>query len=79
MPDHWPRSIARFGQFRPAAGVAAEADEKHINTLLYCMGEGVSAVLASTNITADKQKVYSKVVEKFDALFKVRRNVIFKQ
>ena len=78
-PDDWPRWIARFVQFRAAAGLAADSDEKQVNTLLYCMGEGAAAVLASTNITAEERKDYLKVVEKFDAFFRVRRNVIFER
>ena len=60
-------------------GLAADSDEKLVNTLLYCMGEGAAAVLASTNITAEERKVYLKVVEKFGAFFRVRRNVIFER
>ena len=78
-PDDWPRWIARFVQFRAAAGLAADSDEKQVNTLLYCMGEVAAAVLASTNITAEERKDYLKVVEKFDAFFRVRRNVIFER
>ena len=76
-PDDWPQWIARFNQFREAAGLAEESNEEQVNTLLYCMGEGASSVLASTNITSDERKVCSKDVEKLDAFFKVRRNVIF--
>ena len=65
--DDWPRWIARVVQFRAAAGLAAVSDEKQVNTLLYCMGEGAAAVLASTNITVEERKVYLKVVENFDA------------
>ena len=78
-PDDWPQWIARFNQFREAAGLAEESNEKQVNTLLYCMGEGASSVLASTNLTSDERKVYQKVVEKLDAFFKVRRNVIFER
>ena len=42
-PDDWPRWIARFAQFRAAAGLAADSDdEKQVNTLLYCMDEGAA-------------------------------------
>ena len=41
--------------------------------------EGAAAVLASTNITAEERKDYLKVVEKFDAFFRGRRNVIFER
>ena len=33
----------------------------------------------STNIVAEDKKDYSKDIEKFDAHFKVRRNVIFER
>ena len=76
-PDDWPRWIARFVQFRAAC--SGPSDEKQVYTLLCCMGEGAAAVLASTNITAEERKVYLKVVEMFDAFFRVRKNVIFER
>ena len=45
----------------------------------YCMGKGAAVVLALSNITAEERKVYLKVVEKFNAFFRVRRNVIFER
>ena len=39
-PDDWPLWIARFNQFREAAGLAEESNEKQVNTLHYCMGKG---------------------------------------
>ena len=47
------------------------------NTLLYCMGKGVAAVLALINITAEERKVYLKVVEKFDAFLRVRNVILW--
>ena len=32
-PDDWPQWIARFNQFREAAGLAEESNEKQVNTL----------------------------------------------
>jgi len=52
---------------------------KQVNTLLYCVGEEAEAVLTSTNVTEEERKVYDTVVEKFDAFFRVRRNVIFER
>lgn len=43
------------------------------------MGEEAEAVLESTNISAAGKKVYNTVIEKFDAFFKVRRNIIFER
>ena len=43
------------------------------------MGEGSDSVLSSTDITAEERKVYKTVMEKLDAFFKGRRNVIFER
>ena len=45
------------------------------------MGEDAeeTRTLTSINISKDDQKQYSTVIEKFDAFFKVRKNVIFKR
>ena len=37
------------------------------------------AVLSSTRVTAEKWKEFDAVVDKFDAFFKVRKNVIFER
>ena len=78
-PDDWPRWKRRFEQFRVASGLASDDALKQVNTLLYCLGEEAEGVLTSTNATADERKVYDTVVGKFDAFFKVRRNVIFER
>ena len=78
-PDDWPRWKRRFEQFRVASGLASDDAVKQVNTPLYCLGEEAEGVLTSTNATDDERKVYDTVVEKFDAFFKVRRNVIFER
>ena len=78
-PDDWPRWRRRFEQFRSAAGLQDASATKQVNTLLYCLGEEAESVLMSTNITEEERKDYSKVIEKFDDFFKVRRNVIFER
>ena len=50
---------------------------KQVNTLLYCLGEEAESMLRSTKITEEETKNYETVLEKFDSLFQVRRNVIF--
>ena len=35
------------------------------------------AVLSSTRVTAEERKEFDAVIDKFDAFFKVRKNVIF--
>ena len=78
-PDDWPRWKKRFEQFRLASGLASEGEERQISTLLYCLGGEAEDVLGSTNITKGEQKQYSKVLEKFDSHFQVRRNLIFER
>ena len=46
--------------------------------ILFCTEEA-DAVLSSTNVTAEERAVYETVLEKFDAFFQVRRNVIFER
>lgn len=50
-----------------------------MSTLLYCLGEEAEPVLKSTDITTDERGRYDIVVEKLEAYFKVRRNVIFER
>ena len=78
-PDDWPRWKRRFKQFRIASGLSEEGNTKQVSTLLYCLGEESEAVLASTNATVDERKVYNTVMQKFDAFFGVRKNVIFER
>ena len=78
-PDEWPKWKKRFEQYRSASGLDAEADPRQVDTLLYCMGEEADTVLASTHISTEDQKKYDAVVGKFDAYFKVRRNIIFER
>ena len=78
-PDDWPHWKRRFEQFRVASGLVSDGEVKQVNTLLYCVGEEAEAVLTSTNATEEDREVYDTVVAKFDAFFKVRRNVIFER
>ena len=43
------------------------------------MGENADNVLTSTHISEEGRKQYNSVIGKFDAFFKVRRNVIFER
>ena len=57
--------------------LSAEGEERQISTLLYCLGEEADDVLTSTNISDESRKKYMEVLAKFDAYFKVHKNVIF--
>ena len=70
-PDSWSKWRSRFQQYRLASGMSAQGAEQQISTLLYCLGEEAEDVLNSTNITADKKKVYNEVVNAFDEYFQI--------
>lgn len=76
-PDDWPRWKRRFQQFRDASGLSEGPAQKQVSTFLYCLGEEAESVLASTNATEADRADYTRVLEKFDAFFKVRKNVIY--
>ena len=78
-PDDWPRWRNRFQQFRDASGLSTETASKQVSTFLYSLGEEAESVLASTGITPDDRKDYSKVLEKVDGFFKVRKNIIYER
>ena len=59
-PDEWPHQRKRFEQFRIASGLAAEEEERQVNTLLYCLGDDAEDVLRSTNISEADGKKYNK-------------------
>jgi hypothetical protein len=75
-PNEWTRWKKRFEQFRIASGLSADTAERQISTLLYCLGEEAEAVLSSTNPADADRKAYDKVLGKFDAFFKVRKNIL---
>ena len=78
-PDKWPRLRHRFEQFCVVSGLSKENQEKQVNMLLYCLGEEADDVLISTNISEESRKNYDDVHAKFDAHFKVCKNVIFER
>ena len=78
-PDTWTRWKKRFEQFRAASGLKGQAEERQVNTLLYCIGDEADTVLTSTNIKDDDRKKYDAVLSKLDSFFQVRKNVIFER
>ena len=78
-PDEWPRWQRRFQQFRVASKLSKEDEERQVSTLLYCLGEQADDVLVSTNISEESRKKYDDILAKFDAHFRVRKNIIFER
>ena len=52
---------------------------KQVSTFLYSLGEESESVLTSMNATANDRKEYAQVIKKFNAFFKIRKNVIFER
>ena len=74
-PDDWLRWKRRF----EVSGLAVETAMKQVSTFLCSLGEESESVLTSMNATADDRKEYTQVIEKFNAFFKTRKNVIFER
>ena len=77
--DDWSRWKRRFQQFREASSLAEAAASKQASTLLYCIGEDVESVLASTNATEEDHRDYARIFEKFNDFFQVRKNIIYER
>ncbi len=78
-PNEWPKWKRRFIQYLTATGLDKEDGPRRVCTLLYCMGEDAEDVLASTDTKEDEKADYKIVLDKFDAYFKIRRNIIFER
>ena len=71
-----PMSGQCFEQFRIALGVAEEAEECQVNTLLYCLGDDAEDILHSTNISEEDRKKYGKASTSF---FRCGRTLLLKE
>lgn len=76
-PDEWPQWVRRFERFRQASGLASKSEESQVNMLIYSMGQKADDILQSFRLTAEQEKKYQTVKEKFDGYFIQRRNPIF--
>ena len=71
--DEWPK----WQTVLCGIGLSKEGNVWQVSTLLYCLGEKDDHILTSTNVTSENRKKCSKILTKFDAHFKVRKNIIF--
>ena len=74
-PNEWSRWWKCFEDFRITSGLAAEAEEYLVNTLLYCFGNDADDVLHSITMSEEDQKKYVKVLDNFDQFFQVWKNI----
>jgi hypothetical protein len=78
-PETWHKWIQRFDRFRYASGLEDKSGVTQVNSLIYSMGPEADDIFASFELNDENKKKYSKVKEKFDNHFIVRRNVIFER
>ena len=78
-PDEWSCWWKHLKQFCIASGLAEEAEDRQVNTLLYCLGNDAEDILCSTNISEEDRKKYGKVLGNFDQFFHVWKNVIIER
>ncbi len=78
-PNEWPKWKRRFIQYLIATGLDKEDGSRQVGTLLYFMREDAEDVPASTDIKENEKADYKIVLDKFDAYFKIRRNIIFQR
>ena len=79
VPDEWRQWWHHFEQFCVTSGLQDASASKQVNMLLYCLGEEAKSMLKSIKITEEETKNYETVLEKYNNLFQVRRNVILRK
>jgi transposase InsO family protein len=78
-PSEWPKWRKRFERFRIASGLNTKGEEEQVNMLIYLMGDQADDILLSFQLSADDQKKYKAVIDKFEGHFVLRRNVIYER
>ena len=78
-PEEWPKWIQRFERFRQASGLNEKSSANQVNTLVYTMGDIADDILSSFGLSEEDKAKYDVVVEKFEAHFVKKRNVIFER
>ena len=78
-PQEWPKWIHRFERIRKATGLDKQTSENQVNTLIYTMSEQADNTFISFEFTAEQEKNYEEVNEKFENYFIVKRNIIFER
>jgi len=78
-PEEWQKWTQRFERFRKAIGHDKQSGENQVSTLIYTMGEQADHIFISFEFTAEQEKSYEEVKERFENHFIVKRNVIFER
>ena len=78
-PEEWPKWIRRFERYRISTELNKKEELLQINAMIYCMGDEADDIFKSFTFAEGDEKKYSKVKEKFDQHFVIKRNVIFER
>ena len=72
----WTEWKNAFTAFRMITELDKKSAELQVATLKYCMGSEIESILRTMNLTEDEAKSYETIVNKLDAYFKPRKNII---
>ena len=78
-PQEWPKWKRRFERFRVASGLDSSSEEAQVNTLIYSMGDEADDILRSFALSDADKKKYQTVMDKFEAHFVKKRNIIYER
>ena len=78
-PENWEKWSIRWKCFFTGSGLGSKDETVQVDTLIYCMGEEAEAIFQSFNLTAEEQKKYQTVLDKFANHFARKKNVIYER
>ncbi|CAN7979044.1 unnamed protein product [Ixodes persulcatus] len=73
----WPTWSQAFDDYRFASGLNERSEEAQVRTLLYTMGRQARAIFKTFGLSADDEKNYQVVKERFDSHFVAARNIVY--
>jgi hypothetical protein len=78
-PSEWTDCKQRFARFRIATKLHKEDGEIQISSLIFSLGREAEHIFRTFAFNERDEKVYDKVLEKFDGYFVAKRNQIHKR
>ena len=72
----WPEWKKRFKRYRIASKLFKEAGDIQVNTLLYTLGPEREHIFSQLGLTEEEEKDYELAINKLEAHFTLKRNVI---
>src|SRR5215469_11494150 len=78
-PEAWLQWKRRFDRYRIASGLENKSGKEQVNALIYIMGNQSEDVFQSFQLSAEDSVSYKVVLDKFEAHFVPRRNIVFER